>query len=123
MPTIFTCYSGVYSSFSSRNGWINSRYGIDSDNGSEIYEIDRLNRVTATSEFAVTQTQWWSVAVRPHWPFSIHSSSKTASLLRQKPTSIDGGFPVGTKALDRRASAGGSFSSTPRGSRSLEATL
>ena len=115
VPAMSTCYTGVYSSFSLRNGRINSRYGIDSDTSSEIYVIDRQHRVTATSEFAVTQTQRWNVAVRPHWPFLIHTSAILASLLRQKPTSIDGGFPVGTKALDRRPSTGDSFSSTPKG--------
>lgn len=109
-----SCYSGVYSSFSPPNGSIDPCYGIDSDNDPEIYEIDRLRRVTATTEIAVTQTQRWNDAVRPHRPFSIHTSTKLASLLRQKPTSRDGGFPVGTKGLDRRPPAGGSFSSTPK---------
>jgi len=106
--------SGLYSGFSLHNGRINSRYGIDSDTGFKISEIARLHRVTATAEFAVTQTQRWNVAVRPHRRFSIHTSAKSASLLRQKPTSRDGGFPVGTKALDRRPPAGRSSSSTPK---------
>lgn len=110
-----TCDSDVDGSFSLRNGRISSRYGISSNHGPKIYKIDRRKRVTPTTEIAVTRTQWWTVAVRPHWPFSIHSSSKAASVLRQKPTSIGGGFPVGTKALDRRPLAGGSFSSTPKG--------
>jgi hypothetical protein len=110
-----TCYPGVYSSFTSRNDRANPRYGIDSNHKTEIHKIDRQQRVTATSEIAVTRMQRWNVAVRPRWPFSVHSSAKLTSLLRQKPTSIEGGFPVGTKGLDRRPPAGGSFSSTPEG--------
>ena len=115
VPLTNPCYSGVYSNLRQYTGGFSLCYGADSNVSSEIYEIDRQRRVTPSIEIAVTRMKRWSVAVRSPWTFSIQTSAELASPLRQKPTSIDRGYPVGTTALDRWPTASESLSSTPKG--------
>ena len=115
VPLTNPSYSGVYSNFRQYTGGFSLCYGADGNVSSETYEIDRQRRVTPSTEIAVTRMKRWSVAVRSPWTFSIQTSAELASPLRQKPTSIDRGYPVGTTALDRWPTASESLSSTPKG--------
>jgi hypothetical protein len=64
-------------------------------------EISRLRGVTAINRNAVTQAFWRDFAVCTYREPQTQDFTELDDLLRQKPTSIERGVPVGTKGLDR----------------------
>jgi len=64
-------------------------------------EISRLQGVTAINRNAVTQAFWRDFAVCTHREPQTQDFVDLDDLLRQKPTRIERGVPVGTKGLDR----------------------
>ena len=64
-------------------------------------KIDRLRSVTASDRNAVAQLFWTEFAVYTYWRLLRQYFGAIDNLLRQKPTSIEQGVPVGTKGLDR----------------------
>ena len=66
-------------------------------------EISRRRGITAINQNAVTQAFWRGFAVCAYWEAQAQDFAELDDLLRQKPTSIERGVPVGTKGLDRGA--------------------
>ena len=64
-------------------------------------EISRRQGVTAINRNAVTQAFWRDFAVYTHREPQNQDFADLDDLLRQKPTRIGRGVPVGTKGLDR----------------------
>ena len=64
-------------------------------------EISRRRGVTATNRNAVTQAFWRDFAVCTYREPQTQDFTDLNDLLRQKPTRIERGVPVGTKGLDR----------------------
>ncbi len=64
-------------------------------------EISRRRGITAFRLIAVIQAFWGDFAVCTYWMPQTQNFAELDDLLRQKPTSIERGVPVGTKGLDR----------------------
>jgi len=85
----------------------NRKSELDYGNG-DVYrlhrtEISRQQGVTAINRNAVTQACWRDFAVYTYRVPQTRDFAYLNDLLRQKPTSIEQGVPVGTKELDRDA--------------------
>ena len=83
------------------NGKCLSRYGNIEAYRLYSTEINRLRGVTAINRNAVTQAFWRYFAVCTSLVSQAQNFAELDDLLRQKPTSIERGVPVGTKGLDR----------------------
>ena len=66
-------------------------------------EISRRRGITAINRNAVTQALWRDFAVCTYREPQTQDFTELNDLLRQKPTRIERGVPVGTKGLDRGA--------------------
>ena len=64
-------------------------------------EISRRRGITAINRNAVTQAFWRDFTVCAYWEAQAQDFAELDDLLRQKPTNIERGVPVGTKGLDR----------------------
>jgi hypothetical protein len=80
-----------------------SRYGNIEAYRLRSTEISRRRGVTATNRNAVTQAFWRDFAVCTYREPQTQDFTDLNDLLRQKPTRIERGVPVGTKGLDRHA--------------------
>jgi hypothetical protein len=80
-----------------------SRYGNIEAYRLRSTEISRQRGVTAINRNAVTQAFWRDFAVCTYREPQTQDFTELDDLLRQKPTSIERGVPVGTKGLDRGA--------------------
>ena len=78
-----------------------SRYGNTEAYRLRSTEISRRRGVTAINRNAVTQAFWRDFAVYTHREPQNQDFADLDDLLRQKPTRIGRGVPVGTKGLDR----------------------
>ena len=78
-----------------------SRYGNIGAYRLRSTEISRRRGVTATNRNAVTQAFWRDFAVCTYREPQTQDFTELDDLLRQKPTRIERGVPVGTKGLDR----------------------
>jgi len=66
-------------------------------------KISRQRAVTGNNRNGVTRAFWGTFAVCPYRQLQSQDFAALDELLRQKPTRIERGVPVGTKGLDRRA--------------------
>ena len=80
-----------------------SRYGNGDAYRLRSTEISRLRGVTAINRNAVTQAFLRDFAVCTYRDSQTQDFTELDDRLRQKPTSIEWGVPVGTKGLDRGA--------------------
>ena len=80
-----------------------SRYGNIEAYRLRSPEISRRRGITAINRNAVTQAFWRGFAVCAYWEAQAQDFAELDDLLRQKPTSIERGVPIGTKGLDRGA--------------------
>jgi hypothetical protein len=101
-PTLSAKYI-VNANFSLHNRKVLSRYGNIEAYRLRSTEISRLRGVTAINRNAVTQAFWRDFAVCTYQESQTQDFTELDDLLRQKPTSIERGVPVGTKGLDRGA--------------------
>ena len=101
-PTLSAKYT-VNENLSLHNRKYLSRYGNIEAYRLRSTEISRLRGVTAINRNAVTQAFWRDFAVCTYRESQTQDFTKLDDLLRQKPTSIERGVPVGTKGLDRGA--------------------
>ena len=91
----------VHANLSLYNRKCLSRYGIIEAYRLRSTEISRLRGVTAINRNAVTQAFWRDFAVCTYREPQTQDFTELDDLLRQKPTRIERGVPVGTKGLDR----------------------
>jgi len=78
-----------------------SHYGNTEADRLRSPEISRRRGITAINRNAVTQAFWRDFTVCTYWEAQAQDFAELDDLLRQKPTSIERGVPVGTKGLDR----------------------